>query len=239
MVSHQDSPPSVIVDTILNAFFRSRGLTLAGRGLSVDTEPPTYNKDGIVADMEQFGYVRIDALRARGARGARDWVVILVLAGNKKCSNNSPDFRKLLDGLDAERPTKEGRLDEVIVVAEQTFFEKKNLTEVIRDAQHKKQAGGPDLGGKAPFYNVYPYRNFTFAIPEHESVFPHRIMAADEVELLLSRERISISDLPVIFSTDPAIVWNGGRSGQVVEIKRDSPTAGTSFYYRRIAAMPP
>lgn len=231
-MAQQVFPPNVIVRVIRDDFFRYRRLALAPRGLARDAEAPVFDDDRVISDMEQFYYVRLDAVRET-PRGARDWVVILVLGADGKYSHHSPDLRKLLDGIEAERPTKEGRLDEVIVVAEEAFFGKKNLTDVVREAQ-QKQAGGPDPAGSAPFYSAYPYYNFALVVPEHKSVSPHRIMERAEVEALLRREHIARSDLPMVLTNDAPIVWNGGREGQVVEITRDSQTAGTSLYYRRI-----
>jgi DNA-directed RNA polymerase subunit H (RpoH/RPB5) len=232
MAHQQVYPPNVVIPNICGAFFRYRRLALAPAGLARGAGVPVFNEDRVINDMKQFHYVRIDAVR-EAPRGGRDWVVVLVLDADGKYSQHSPDLRKLLDGIEAERPTKEGRLDEVIVVAEKAFFDKKNLTDVIREAQ-QRQAGGPDAAGAAPFYSAYPYRNFALVAPEHTSVPPHRIMDPAEVEDLLRRERIARSDLPVILTSDVQIVWNGGREGQVVEIKRDSQTAGTAFYYRRV-----
>jgi DNA-directed RNA polymerase subunit H (RpoH/RPB5) len=59
-------------------------------------------------------------------------------------------------------------------------------------------------------------------------------MGIAEVEEFLRREHTTRGDLPVIYTNDAQIVWNGGREGQVVEITRDSQTAGTALYYRRI-----
>jgi DNA-directed RNA polymerase subunit H (RpoH/RPB5) len=231
-MAQQVYPPNVIVKVIGDAFFRHRGLALAPRGLARDAEPPNFDDDRVIGDIEQFNYVRLDAVRA-APRGARDWVVIFVLGADGKYSHHSPDLRRLLEGVEAERPAKEGRLDEVIVVAEEAFFSKKNLTDVVREAQ-LKQAGGPDPAGGAPFYNAYPYDNFALVVPEHASVYPHRVMGPAEVEGFLDRERLTRADLPVIYTTDAPIVWNGGREGQVVEITRDSQTAGRALYYRRV-----
>lgn len=231
-MAQQVFPPNVVVRVILGSFFPCRGLELAPRSLARGAEIPIFDDDRIIGDMEQFHYVRLDA-RREIPRGARNWVVILVLGADGKYSHHSPDLRKLLEGIEAERPAKDGHLDEVIIVAEDAFFGKKNLTDVVREAQ-QKQAGGPDLAGSAPFYSVYPYCNFAFVVPEHQSVPPHRIMEPDEVKTLLSREHIIRSDLPVILTNDAPIVWNGGREGQVVEITRDSQTAQVSIYYRRI-----
>ena len=225
-------PPIVIVRNLITSFFPYRGLTLAPRSLSRDVEVREFTDDEVISDMEQFYYVRLDALR-KTPRGGRDWVVVLIIGADGKYAHHSPDLRKLLEGVESERPTKEGRLDEVIVVAEEAFFGKKNLTDVIRDAQ-QKQAGGADFEGTAPFYSAYPYHNFALVVPAHKSVAPHRIMSAAEVETVLRLERLALRDLAVVYTNDPPIVWNGGREGQVVEITRDSQTAGTALYYRRI-----
>ena len=231
-MAQQVFPPNVIIHNIRDHFFPYRGLIPTTRGLARDAEVPAHAVDDVISDMEQFYYVRLDAVRET-PRGGRDWVVILVLGADGKYSLHSPDLRKLLEGIEAERPTKDGRLDEVIVIAEEAFFSKKNLTDIIREAQ-QRQAGGPDTGGTAPFYSAYPYYNFSLVVPEHTSVAPHRIMGETEVSDFLRREHIVRSDLPRILTNDAPIVWNGGREGQVVEITRDSQTAGTSLYYRRI-----
>jgi DNA-directed RNA polymerase subunit H len=231
-MAQQIFPPSVIVRVMRDAFFRCRGLEPAARGLARDAEVPVFDDDRVISDMEKFHYVRLDAVR-KTPRGGRDWVVVLILSADGKYSHHSPDLRKLLDGVEAERPTKEGRLDEVIIVAEEAFFSKKNLTDVVREVQ-QKQAGGPDPAGAAPFYSAYPYYNFALFIPEHSSVAPHRLMEPAEVSELFRREHIGLGDLGAILTTDAPIVWNGGREGQVVEITRDSQTAGLAVYYRRI-----
>jgi len=225
-------PAGGIVRTLIEAFLPHRGLALAPRGLAPGAAPRAFTDDEIISDMEQFYYVRLDALRA-APRGARDWVVVLVLSATGKYSQHSPDLRRLLEGVEAERATKEGRLDEVIVVAEEDFFDKKNMTDVIRGTQ-ARQAAGADLAGLAPYYSAYPYYNFACNLPESKSVFPHRVMGDEEAEELLRSMRRSLSDLPVIFTTDAPIVWNGGREGQIVEITRDSQTSGIAIFYRRI-----
>jgi hypothetical protein len=234
-MAQQVYPPNVVCKIICRHFFRYRGLTLAPRGLARG-EVPVFDDDSVISDMEQFHHVRIDAVRTV-PRGARDWVVILILGSEGKYAQHSPDLRKLLEGVEAERPTKEGRLDEVIIVAEESFFSKKNLTDVIREAQ-QRQAGGGDIAGVAPFYNAYPYYKFAIVVPEHCSVAPHRIMSPEEVEALFRCGHISRSDLATILSNDSPIIWNGGREGQIVEITRDSQTAAKALYYRRIERAP-
>jgi len=221
-----------IVRNLIDAFLPHRGLTLAPRGLAREGAARTFTEDEIISDMEQFSYVRLDALRA-APRGARDWVVVLILSATGKYSHHSPDLRKLLDGIETERAAKEGRLDELIVVAERAFFAKSNLMDIIRDVQ-QRQPGGADLRGSAPFCSAIPYYVFSYNLPLSRSVPPHRLLSPAEVEALLRRERRKHHDLPVIFTSDPPVVWNGWREGGVVEIMRPSQTAGRAVYWRRI-----
>ena len=223
--------PNVIVPIICNNFFPRRGLDPCAPGLG-GGPPPVFNEDRVASDMSQFHYVRLDAKR-RAPRGARDWVVVLVLAADGKYSQHSPDLRRLVAGVEAERPAKEHRLDELIVVAEDEFFGKKNLTDVV-NACIGRQPGGPDPGGASPFYSAYPYCRFAVVVPDHVSVPRHRVLDPEETRRVLDRERRARADLPVVLSNDPAIVWCGGREGQVVEITRDSQTACLAIYYRRI-----
>lgn len=231
-MAQQVYPPSVIVRTLIDAFLPYRRLKLVPRGLAPEAQARAFSTDEVIRDMEQFYYVRLDALR-EAPRGKRDWVVILILSADGKFSHHGPDLRRLLDGVGLERQAKEGRLDELIVVAEKEFFSKKNVMDVISKHQ-EGQASGPDPEGETPFCSAHPYHNFALVVPESQIVPPHRIMSPEEVETFLGRERLTLRDLPVISASDPPIVWLGGRAGQVVEIERPSQTAGQAFFVRRI-----
>lgn len=228
----QAYPAGCVIRTLIEAFLPYRGLALAPRGLAAGGAPRAFTDDEVISDMEQFYYVRLDALRA-APRGGRDWVVVLVLSASGKYAQHSPDLRKLLEGVESERAAKERRLDELIVVAEEDFFSKKNLTDVVRDAQ-ARQVGGADPAGAMPFYNAYPYYVFACNLPEVRSIPPHRIMRDEEVDALLRQMLKALTDLPAITASDSPVVWLGGREGQVVEIARDSQTSGISIYYRRV-----
>jgi DNA-directed RNA polymerase subunit H len=231
-MARQVFPPNVVVKIITGAFFEYRHMKPAPRNLAPGGVIPEFDDDRIISDMEQFGYVRIDALRDT-PRGKRDWVVVLVLSNTGRFANHIPDFRSLLGGINSPSNTMSERLDEIIVVAEEKFFTKKILMDVIRNMQ-SSQVGGADLDGKSPFYNVYHYYNFAHVVPENKSVQPHSIMSVEESKQFLAAEYLYRENLPTIFTTDAPIIWNGGREGQIVKITRDSQTAGTAIYYRRI-----
>ena len=62
----------------------------------------------------------------------------------------------------------------------------------------------------------------------------HEIMPEDEKKLLLEKLHISESQLPKIFSSDPAVKILGAKKGDVIRITRKSQTAGEHFYYRMV-----
>ena len=67
---------------------------------------------------------------------------------------------------------------------------------------------------------------------EHELVPKHRIMSEKEVEELLKKYGITKKELPKILITDPAVKALNAKVGDVIEITRKSPVAGTTKYYR-------
>jgi DNA-directed RNA polymerase subunit H (RpoH/RPB5) len=223
------SPSVVVVRILTDHFFARRGLAACGRGGPASAPPARASDDDINAAMARGGHVRLDAARAT-PRGRRDWVVVLVLAPGGRPAQYSPDLRKLVDAAVAEAGA---RLDELIIVAEREFFRRAKLTELVSEWQ-RAAPGGPDEAGVAPIIGAYPFTTFCHVVPDHVSVQPHRVMAAGEVAEHLRVLRLARSDLPVILSDDPPVVWAGGREGQVVEITRDSQTALMSYYYRRI-----
>lgn len=236
-------PAYVIVSTLWNGFFRYRHLRPVPQELRTgasdaapraDVKEPT--RDDVVAEMEHFGYFRIDAERET-PRGKRSHVVILVLAKDGKYSHYSPDLKKLLEGVASERTTREGLLDELIIVAEEEFFGRKLLLEAVKTYQ-QGSLDGPDPSGETPFYNVYHYHVFSLIIPEHVEVPQHRIMTDKEAEDYYRRERLTPQDLIVIFETDPPVIWIGARAGQLVEVTRNSETAAKATIARRVAKAP-
>lgn len=227
--------PHRIVRVILDSFLRWRGLRLAAPGLAPDEPPPVFDEDRIVSDMRMFFYVRIDAVR-EAPRGGRDWAVFLILSDQGKYALHLPDLRRLLAGIEGDRQA--GRLDEVFVVAEDDFFGRKPLVDLIREAQRATAGLGADPEGVAPFYTGVPYRRLVCSVPDHASAQPHRVLPPEELAQVLADLARTADELPKGRTTDAPIVWIGGRAGQVVEILRDSPLAGVAPYWRQIVPGP-
>lgn len=68
----------------------------------------------------------------------------------------------------------------------------------------------------------------------HEMVPEHQVMSKKEVEQLLNKLNIKKEQLPKIFESDPVFKGKDVEVGDVVKIKRSSPTAGKSTYYRLV-----
>lgn len=69
-------------------------------------------------------------------------------------------------------------------------------------------------------------------IQDHELVPEHRKMEEEEVEELLERFNIEKSELPEMGRKDAVAKKLDLEPGDVVHIRRDSPTAGETDYYR-------
>lgn len=69
-------------------------------------------------------------------------------------------------------------------------------------------------------------------IRDHEAVSEHRVMEEEEVEEVLEKFDVEKHDLPKIQRTDAALKQMEAEVGDVIEIRRDSPTAGKTTYYR-------
>ncbi|CAB49535.1 DNA-directed RNA polymerase subunit H [Pyrococcus abyssi] len=71
-----------------------------------------------------------------------------------------------------------------------------------------------------------------FNIFKHVLVPEHRILSEEEKKALLEKYRITPAQLPQIKASDPAVKALGAKPGDIIEIKRKSPTAGVYYYYR-------
>lgn len=71
-------------------------------------------------------------------------------------------------------------------------------------------------------------------VSDHESVPEHRKLEEDEVEEVLEEYDADKDQLPKIERTDAALKQMDAEVGDVIEIRRESPTAGKTTYYRTV-----
>jgi len=72
----------------------------------------------------------------------------------------------------------------------------------------------------------------SFTIFDHVLVPEHRVLSEEEKGELLKKYNIKPSQLPQIKTSDPAVQALDAKPGDIIEIKRKSPTAGVYYYYR-------
>lgn len=82
------------------------------------------------------------------------------------------------------------------------------------------------------YYNKI--KGIKFDITEHILVPKHEIIDNKETEEVLKRFHCKTGDLPKILDTDPMAMKIGAKPGDVIRIKRSSPTAGYANYYRLV-----
>ena len=71
------------------------------------------------------------------------------------------------------------------------------------------------------------------SILEHNLTPLHEKVPDDQVESIISKFNVSLSQLPKISLSDPAIKHFEVKSGDIIKIERASPTSGRTIYYRK------
>ncbi|MCU0798106.1 MAG: DNA-directed RNA polymerase subunit H [Candidatus Thermoplasmatota archaeon] len=75
-----------------------------------------------------------------------------------------------------------------------------------------------------------------FNVMENYLVPKHTILTSKEQEKVLADFNTTPSQLPQIPLIDPCAKAIGAKAGDIIKIERESPTAGTSIYYRLVVA---
>ena len=89
-------------------------------------------------------------------------------------------------------------------------------------------------GAKKRKIELLPKTFPAFDLFEHALVPVHLILGDEEKEELLTKYRVHPYQLPQIGSSDPAVKAIGAKPGDVLRIKRKSPTAGEHTAYRYV-----
>ncbi len=71
-----------------------------------------------------------------------------------------------------------------------------------------------------------------FRVMDHFLVPKHVALSDQEAEKVLNKFGINRDQLPKILITDPCVKVIGAKVGAILQIERESPTAGVSIVYR-------
>ena len=73
-----------------------------------------------------------------------------------------------------------------------------------------------------------------FDVMKHDLVPRHEVLSDDEARDILSRYAVTPDQLPKIFANDAVARAVRAKPGQIIRIRRKSPTAGESIAYRYV-----
>ncbi|ABK13829.1 MAG: DNA-directed RNA polymerase subunit H [Methanothrix sp.] len=73
-----------------------------------------------------------------------------------------------------------------------------------------------------------------FAVQDHELVPEHILLTPEEAQQVLMQYGVEARHLPKIHVTDPVAKEIGAKVGDIIKIKRKSPTAKESIFYRLV-----
>lgn len=95
------------------------------------------------------------------------------------------------------------------------------------------------LAEKLKYKEVVDYywkieKGLKFNLFDHKLVPEHRVLNKKEKKELLEKYNIAPSQLPKIKSKDPGAMTVGAKKDDILEVMRDSPTAGETKYYRLV-----
>jgi DNA-directed RNA polymerase subunit H (RpoH/RPB5) len=86
-------------------------------------------------------------------------------------------------------------------------------------------------------FEFYNYNKFVIVVPQHVLVPKHEIVSEKESQEYMNEFYIKKDMLPRILSIDPAVVWIGGRGGDIIKITRVSENAGIAINYRLVVEI--
>jgi DNA-directed RNA polymerase subunit H len=129
----------------------------------------------------------------------------------------------------AKTPKKEAKeAKKKVAKKSKTTTKKKAEKPVKKDLEAKKESSK-----KKPSKKEVEDKPVKKPIFEHILVPKHRLMTDDEKSELLKKYKIGLNQLPKISSNDPVMkLIKDFKPGDILEIERESITAGKTKYYR-------
>lgn len=73
-----------------------------------------------------------------------------------------------------------------------------------------------------------------FNIFDHFLVPRHELLSYVDAENVLRKYGVKSYQLPLVRASDPAVIAIGGKPGDIVRVRRKSPTAGVAIAYRYV-----
>jgi DNA-directed RNA polymerase subunit H len=152
---------------------------------------------------------------------------IILIGKGSRMAKNIQEFRKMFTSV-VKKPTASKdtqSLIEVLIISDRELS--KNIKQTAIDKEIAAEYPTCRLHISAYTYDVFKIVN-----PEVDCVPKHQLAPKDETEQFFNLLYKKPPSLPRILSSDPAVVWIGGRPGDVIAIDRISESCGTTRVYR-------
>ena len=196
--------PAYLVYQHAERFFKSRGVSAKPEAFGVP-------RNKFIAELDLLGYFKL---------GSDDnKILLIILAPGSKYTEHGPDLRSLISMFST---TSTKIAEEIIIMAPEQTLAKKNVNSIVLEFREL---------GNGTQYNMYPFYVLSLDIPRTKSVPKHSIVPPKEVKAILKYLRVAPRNLPALKSSDPPVVWIGGRAGQVVKTETPSSTSGVQIDY--------
>jgi DNA-directed RNA polymerase I, II, and III subunit RPABC1 len=210
---------------------------LQDRGFEVAERDRSESFDTFKSQCTQHGQVNDPAkLTMRATRQGRSQRRVIILFSGKKDKFATDDVKYLFSQVDEEWQKHEmdhskDQLSAILVIYKtMTSFAKKFL---VSENQKRNQGSAADSVAHMRLdVSVFFEPELVVNVTQHEAVPRHRLLPAKEKKALLSRFKVTEDQLPRIPLMDPVAKYLGLRRGDVVEIERESETAGRYITYR-------
>lgn len=213
--------PIKILDILINEFIPYRGFELSDKD--------KYSTDKILRMYSSLDFIEINAINKKNPRGQRDKILFIITNEYRKVKN----IKKIIENnIEDNVYYKNNTLDELFLVTNvDTIKNESNMEKIYNLIKNQKPN---DYEGLFAYITICPHKRFAQKIPDAVCVFKHTILTNEEANKILEEEKIDKKSLNIIFSTDPPVLWEGGRIGEIVHIERTSETSLKSMNLRII-----
>lgn len=184
------------------------------RGIEITTKEIT--KADFMKNMQFDLYVRID-----GTENGKP-VIIVILdssdSGASEIAGTTEKFKLFINSIRSGSPKAE------IMLISAKRFQSHVVAWIIENELE-------------PVITRINYSCFKVVYPRMPWVGRFKVLTSEESKKILEHFGQGSSDLKKILTDDPAVIWSGAKSGQIIEIEQDSLRAGIATDYRKVAKI--
>jgi len=210
---------------------------LVDRGYEVPDQDKTESFEVFKNKCTDHGHLNDPSrLTMRASRPGQSKKRVIILFSGKKDKFATDDVKYLFAQVDNE--WQQNQMDHskdslsaiLVIFKTMTSFAKKFL--VTEQQKRNTGSGGESCAQMRLDLSVFFEPELVVNVTMHQAVPKHTLLDPKQKKALLQRFKVTEEQLPRIPITDPVAKYLGLRRGQIVEIQRESDTAGRYITYR-------